>query len=190
MCLCLWMQLPIGKRSGWKIGIAALGWEDACFSMLCMSPFLAQFQSMPAWQISPGVWIIFSSVWRSFVHIGPHRDPGSHLQLPYTEPIILSVPRNVLKEAIKPIWCAPQTAYFYPTSEDILFVTIFCGLSLSLFLHIYMYVIFVLLYWAVSKAHCVTNMPVCLFIFAIFWQLLQTFPCSLFTHECTWSVSS
>ena len=33
VCPCLWLQLPIGKRSGWNIGIAPLGWEDACFSM-------------------------------------------------------------------------------------------------------------------------------------------------------------
>ncbi len=75
MCPCLWLRLLIGKRSGWNIGIAALGWEDACFSMLCMSPFLPQPQSMPPWQISPSVRIIFSSAWRAFAHPGPHSDP-------------------------------------------------------------------------------------------------------------------
>lgn len=75
MCPCLWLRLPIGKRSGWNIGIAALGWEDACFSMLCMSPFPPQPQSMPPWQISPKVGIIFSSAWRAFAHPGPHSDP-------------------------------------------------------------------------------------------------------------------
>lgn len=76
MCPCLWLWLPIGKRSGWNIGIAAPGWEDACFSMLCMSPFQPQPQSMLPWQISPRVGIIFSSCWRAFAHPGPRSDPA------------------------------------------------------------------------------------------------------------------
>lgn len=43
---------------------------------LCMSPVPPQPQLMLPWQISPGVGIIFLSVWRAFAHPGPHSDPA------------------------------------------------------------------------------------------------------------------
>lgn len=50
VCPCLRWHLPIGKRSGWNIGIAPVGREDACFSMFALvtpAPINAALTNLP-----------------------------------------------------------------------------------------------------------------------------------------------
>lgn len=50
VCPCLRWCLPIGKRSGWNIGIAPAGREDACFSMFALvtpAPINAALTNLP-----------------------------------------------------------------------------------------------------------------------------------------------
>lgn len=90
VCPCLRWRLPIGKRSGWNIGIAPAGREDACFSMFALvtaAPINAALTNLPRSgnHIFEGLKGVFSTL--------PSRWPTSASYLP---PFMLHGARNPL----------------------------------------------------------------------------------------------
>lgn len=89
VCPCLRWRLPIGKRSGWNIGIAPAGREDACFSMFALvttAPINAALTNLPRSgnHISEGLKGVFSTL--------PSQWPTSASYLPpFTALVIHSV---------------------------------------------------------------------------------------------------
>lgn len=87
MCPCLRWRPPIGKRSGWNIGIAPVGREDACFSMfvlVTLAPINAALTNLPRsenhiFEHLKGVFSPWSSRWPSSgSYLPPFTPRGSY----------------------------------------------------------------------------------------------------------------